>query len=177
MRKFTTKELAMGGILIAIQVVLSRVLSIMLTPEIKLSFGGVPIALAGLLFGPLLGGAVGLGSDLVGILINLSGPKPHPGFMLTATLAGVIPGIFKMIFINENRDQPLLATVCSFVLVLVVLHLGLNTLWLSQLFGTPYFIAIQPRLITSTISDIANYLVTYLIYRTIRPTVERNFYN
>ena len=53
-----------GSALLALSIIATRFLSIQ-TPIVRIGFGGVPIILAGLLFGPGWGFAVGALADLI----------------------------------------------------------------------------------------------------------------
>ena len=57
-QKFTTRTLTTLAMLIAIEVILSRFLSISMW-NTKIGFSFLPIAAAGILYGPLAAGAVG----------------------------------------------------------------------------------------------------------------------
>ena len=110
MRTIRTKELITLGLLTAVEVVLSRFCSISAW-NIKIGFSFVPIAIGGILFGPLGGGLVGALGDFIGAVLFPIGPY-FPGFTLTAFLTGTVFGVF--------------------------LSLLLQTAWISQLYGSPY---------------------------------------
>ena len=84
MRTIRTKELITLGLLTAVEVVLSRFCSISAW-NIKIGFSFVPIAIGGILFGPLGGGLVGALGDFIGAVLFPIGPY-FPGFTLTAFL-------------------------------------------------------------------------------------------
>ncbi|HAE91645.1 MAG TPA: folate family ECF transporter S component, partial [Tissierella sp.] len=60
MRKINIKTIVISGFLIALNVVLSRIITI---PGI-ISFGGFPIIFSGIVFGPVVGGIVGGVGDI-----------------------------------------------------------------------------------------------------------------
>ena len=70
-QKFTTRTLTTLAMLIAIEVILSRFLSINAW-NIKIGFGFVPVLIAAILYGPLAGGLVGALSDFIGAVSPLS---------------------------------------------------------------------------------------------------------
>ncbi len=76
--KILINNLVKAAMLTALSIILSRILGIQLTQDIKISFGTLPLMLSGILFGPLLGALSGLAADLIGIMINLGGAY-HPG--------------------------------------------------------------------------------------------------
>ena len=91
-RRWNLRTLAALSMLTALQVVLSRFVSISL-PNMKLSFGFVAVMLAGALFGARGGALVGALSDLIGALLFPSGAF-FPGYTLTAALTGALYGAF-----------------------------------------------------------------------------------
>ena len=125
-----TKKLTLTAMLTALEIVLSRFLSISAW-NMKIGFAFVPVALAALLFGPLWAGAVGALGDFLGALLFPIGSY-FPGFTLTAFLMGLCYGVF--LYSKQSFPRILLAVaIHQFVLSLL-----LNTLWISILYGSPY---------------------------------------
>ena len=152
-KKLGTKTIVLGGIFIAISIVLTRMFSFMLFDgSVRISFGNVPIALAGVILGPLAGILVGAIADILGIMIVSQG-TPHIGFTISSALQGLIPAL---ILYKKYQDKELskrnlsLLVVLSTVISSIIVSLGLNTLWLSQLQGKA-FLVILPNRIISTI--------------------------
>lgn len=134
-------NLSCTAILIALQVVLSRFLSIP-TPIFKIGFSFVPVVIAARLYG-VWGSAVvyGLG-DLIGALLFPTGAY-FPGFTVSAVLSGIIYGIF--LKGKSNLPRAALAVglnqlLCSFLL---------NSLWVSMITGNPYSSMLATRWISS----------------------------
>lgn len=136
--KFHTRALVTMALLIALEIVLSRFLSLSAW-NTKLGFAFVPVAVAALLLGPLEAGTVGALADLLGALLFPIGAY-FPGFTLTAFLMGAVYGLC----LRKKQSLPR-------VLLAVALHqgalsLGLNTLWISLLYGSPYPALLLSRL-------------------------------
>lgn len=131
MKKINPGILAQFAVLIAMEVVLSRFLSINAW-NLKIGFAFVPVAVAGMLFGALPAGVIAAIADLIGATLFPSGPF-FPGFTLTAFLGGVVYGAML-----HNRRGParIAAAVCLRELTLSLL---LNTLWISILYGSDFF--------------------------------------
>ena len=86
--KFSTKQIAYMGILVAIGVVVN---SLRIG---KLSFGGLPIILSGYALGPIMGFIVGGVTDVVAFIVRPSSMGgPNPIFTMTSALTGMIPVI------------------------------------------------------------------------------------
>lgn len=100
--------LVKAGLLAGLSIVLTRVFSFMIPlaglPALRIGFGGLPITLAGILFGPLVGGAVGIVADLIGFMLNPMGGSYFPGFTISAALSGVIPGLLFQWMRKMNRN-------------------------------------------------------------------------
>lgn len=149
-----TRVLVKASFFTAISIVLTRFLYYFLPvagglPAIRLSFGEVPIIMSGMIFGPVVGGITGLAADLIGVLINPQGAF-HPGFTLSSILWGAIPGILFLLF-NKHQTYEKKYSITNIVVTVticfVVISLGLNTLWLSSMFGKGFIVLFVPRLI------------------------------
>lgn len=152
-RLMDTRVLVKASFLTAISIVLTRFVYTFLpiagTQAIRLSVGEVPIILSGMMFGPVVGGVTGLAADLIGVLVNPQGVF-HPGFTLSSILWGVIPGLLFLIFKKNKTYEKKYSIVNIFITVTIcflVISLGLNTLWLSQLFGKGFIVLFVPRAI------------------------------
>ena len=86
-----TQRLAVSALLIAADVVLTRLLAIN-TPVMKISLGFAAVALSALLYGPWWAAVTAALGDLLGALLFPTGAY-FPGFTLTAALTGVIFGL------------------------------------------------------------------------------------
>ena len=174
--RINTKTLVQTAILIAISIVLTRVGSIMILPTLRLGFGETPLMMSGLLFGPVIGGLSGLVADMVGFVINPQGPW-HPGFTLSSMMWGVIAGLFAMYFRSKKEKKEIFTLTRVAITVAVatlVISLGLNTLWLSRLYGKGFIALIPGRIITFFVSTpIQSYIITVLM-KHIRPLTELN---
>ena len=133
-----THRLVLMAMLAAVQIVLSRFLSINLW-NLKIGFAFVPIALAGMLLGPLGAGLTGIIADMIGATLFPSGAF-FPGFTLTAFITAFGYGFF----LYQKQDMPhILGAVLFSEIAGTIL---LNTKWLSILYGTPFLPTMIPRL-------------------------------
>ena len=138
MFKLTTKTLTALALLTAMEIVLSRFLSISAW-NIKIGFSFIPVVIAAMMFGPAAAGIVAALGDLLGAVLFPIGPY-FPGFTLTAFLTGMVFGLF----LYKKRD---LKNVIGAVAVnQFVLSLFLNTLWISILYGSPYLPLLTTRI-------------------------------
>lgn len=159
--KLSTRSMALAAIFAAMNIVLTRVGVIMLFGGVvRLSLGKMPLILAGLLLGPFAGGLAGLVGDVLGVIINSHGaPMIHPGFTLSSVLTGVLPGI--IVILSGKKRSSLFNVLTSNIVVLIIVNFILDAIWLSQMYGNPYLVVFNTRLIPHTIIGIANILLTY----------------
>lgn len=90
---FNTYALTVCALLTALSVVLARVLTIIPAETTRISLEAVPILLAGLLFGPVPGAAVGFAADFIGCLFSPFGYNPI--FCLPPVLYGLWAGLLR----------------------------------------------------------------------------------
>ena len=157
MSRIPVRTIVYLGVLIALEIVLSRFLSINAW-NLKIGFSFVPVALAGMLFGPLAGGIVGALGDFLGAVLFPIGPY-FPGFTLTAFLTGVVFGLFLR---KKRTALPVLGAVAINQLLLSLL---LNTLWISILYGSPYGPLLATRVVQCAILAPVQFVVLLLLGR------------
>ncbi|WP_458408181.1 folate family ECF transporter S component [Anaerotignum sp.] len=134
----TTHRLVLMAMLVAIQVILSRWLSINLW-NLKIGFAFVPIALAGMLLGPVGAGLTGAVADVIGATLFPSGTF-FPGFTLTAFITAFGYGFFL------QKKQDMLHILGAVLFSEIVGTILMNTLWISIMYGTPFIPVMIPRL-------------------------------
>ena len=152
-RDLVVKRIAYLGILVALNVVFTRLFSVRIAlggvEGIRLGIGGLPVIMAGILFGPIAGGVVGAIGDVTGFLISPMGAyMPH--FTLSAALTGIIPAlVIKYVFNKQfSLSRALIAigtgqTITSVILV---------PYFLNNLFGHPLETTIIPAAVGQAIS-------------------------
>ncbi len=141
------RVVAISGLLAAISILLTRFLGVTLPISgalaLRLSFGPLPIMMAGLALGPLAGGAVGAVADLVGYFLNPMGGAYFPGFTISSALTGVIPGLLR----GRLPAQPSWVQVLLLVLATeAVVSLLMNTYFLVLITGLSWPVLLPPRL-------------------------------
>ncbi len=128
--KRNTVKLVALGLMIALQVVLSRFLSINLQ-FLKIGFSFIPIMFSGYLYGASGGVIVATVSDLIGALLFPSGAF-FPGFTVTAALSGLIYGV------SVSGNCTTAKIVSGVITEQLVCSLLLNTWWLSIMYGSSF---------------------------------------
>lgn len=131
MKKTNVNRLVAMGLLIALEIVLSRFLSISL-PLFKVGFAFLPTAVMGILYGPWVAGIGAVIADIIGASL-FPVASFFPGFTLSAFLRGFGYGMFLH---KTDVSMPRLIVCCT--VLQIVLSLGLNTLWLHLMAGMPF---------------------------------------
>ena len=93
-RRFTTREVTLMGMLVALNVIMAEICKIVIIPNVLvLSLGFMPLALSGMLFGVVPTVVVAVVADIIGALIFSSGSF-YFGYTLTAFATGLFFGLF-----------------------------------------------------------------------------------
>ncbi len=161
-RKLTTKDVTSIALLTAMSVAL-KFFSINIGDTIRFSFLLLPVMIAGIFYGPLVGGITGGIGDLIGHLAFPQGAF-HPGFTLTGIVVGVSAALISQkIFKSKISTNRLALSLSVSVFCFMIVALFLNTLWLSQITGTSYWPLFKLRIPKSLIEMAINWIVLYLI--------------
>ena len=150
------------AMMIALEVVLSRWLTIWVSDNLKFAFNFVPVAVVAYLYGPFASLLVAAVGDLIGSLLYAVGPY-FPGFTVTAALTGLCFGLFLH---NKRNFWRILISV---VIIQVVLTVFLDSLWFMICYGTPYFASVLTRTIKAGVMVVVQCLTLVLIL----PIMER----
>ena len=137
MKKSNIRKIVILGTLLAIEIVLSRFLSIS-TAIVKIGFAFVPVVTAAMLYGPVFAGCIAALGDFLGAILFPIGPY-FPGFTLSAFIGGVIFGL-----ILYNKEKTLLRIIAAAGLSLLVSSLILDTLWLYIITEDAALTALMP---------------------------------
>ncbi|MGH4050134.1 MAG: folate family ECF transporter S component [Clostridium sp.] len=164
-----TRTFIFMGLLISIQIVLTRFFAIQ-TPIVRIGFGFIPIAIASVMFGPVLGGITAAFSDILGMMLFPKGIY-FPGFTLSALLSGIIYGI-----LLYKKPKTMLRIIMAVTIIIIFVDLGLNTYWLSIITGKGVLALLVLRLIKSIIMLPIQSLLIYSCLKFI-PQTKLEIYN
>ena len=87
----STKVLIVAALLVAMSIVLGKFGAINIGNSIRIGFGGLPIQMAGIFFGPVIGAVVGLVADVLGCI--LKGYAINPIITIGSTCIGLFSGL------------------------------------------------------------------------------------
>ena len=139
-----TSRLVTIAFLIAIEIILTRFLSIS-TPILRIGFGFLPVAMIGILYGPLWAGMAYAIGDILGAMLFPSGPF-FPGFTVSAFLTGLVYG-----FILYGKPITWKRVLIASSIVCILINLGLDTLWLTILMNKGILALIPARIIKTAV--------------------------
>ena len=146
LHEFTvTKNLVLCGLMAALAIVLSMVASISIGPYVKIGFSGLPNRIVEFLFGPVVGCIFGGALDLLKFMIKPDGPFFF-GFTFNVMLAGLIYGC-----LLYHKPLSIKRIVIAEFLVKLIVNCGLNTLWISMLYGKAFLVLLPMRLLKNVI--------------------------
>ena len=155
---WSVKTLVFLALLVAIQLVLSRVLVIDLGVY-RITLGTVATVLAGLWMGPVAGGVEGAVADIIGCFMK--GYGVNPLITLSAVAWGVIPGLAGKLMAEKNRKVKT-AVMCAAISG-VVGTLGLTTAGLVMI-GANFYAIMPGRLVQFAIMTPIYCVLTSLLY-------------
>ncbi len=182
---FSLRKLVVMAALIAIQIILSRYLSIQASETLRISFETVPLALAGMWLGPIGGAVVALVSDILGTIIHGYGVWFPPIALGPVMFAAICGWGVKYVFRNDLSKTKdawkviVLATVAGLVNAFAI---GLVTTTLYQMivvgkegaFGVLMWANFLSRLTTKPVTVVLSAVIVALIHRTVyRPVIGR----
>ena len=160
MSKFNTKKLITLSVLVAMDVVLTRFLSINAW-NTRIGFGFVPMVIAAMMYGPLSAGIVAALADFIGAILFPTGPY-FPGFTFSVFLMGIVFGLFLY------KDRSFWRVVVSVLITQFVISLFLTTYWISFLYGANYKALLATRVVQSAFISAAQIIVIPLMAQLVK---------
>lgn len=152
------KKIAFIGLFIAIEIILTRFLSIQ-TPIVRIGFTFLPIALSAIMFGPIFAGITAALADIVGMMLFPSGAF-FPGFTISALLTGFLYGWFLY-----RKTINIWRISLAVMIISVFVHLGLDTIWLWMLTSKGVIGLLPARIIKSLIMLPIQIMVIQVVWR------------
>ncbi len=145
------KKIILTAILLAMNIILSRFLSIR-TPITKVSFAFVPTMLCATWLGPKWTVLLNVLGDLIGATLFPTGAY-FIGYTISTAIAGLIYGVllYKKEYNLFTDKNFMVRTVLAVILVAIIVNIGLNTLWTSittgKAFEVLFFVRIPKQIV------------------------------
>lgn len=164
-KKWVLTRLTTLALLIALEVVLSRILSFQQW-NMRFSFGFIPVVVAGIMFGPIAGGTVATLGDIIGANLFPMGPF-FPGYTLTALLVGLTYGILLHKKVNMGR------IIIACLLHQIVYSWLINSYWISMNSkGATYIGQLTVRSLQMVIMSVVSIIVIRVISKELLPRLK-----
>ena len=176
---FSVRNLVMMALLVAIQIILARYLSIQ-SEAFRVSFETIPLALAGMWLGPLAGVIVALVADILGTVLSGIGLYFPP--MVFAFLCGISAKYIFRSSMAETKDawKVLLTTIVAGFINSFVVGVAAFTWYQIAVMGTEgsfwtlAAINFTSRLATKPLTIVVSALLVFVINRAAyRPVISR----
>lgn len=142
-KRVDTSQLVVMAFLIALEIILTRFLSIQL-PIARIGFGFLPVAITAIMFGPFWAAACYAVGDVLGMLIF-----PTNQYFIGFTLSAILTGILYGLILHNKKIDYKRSFIAAFI-VLGLITLVLNTFWLHILMGKGFW-AIMPTRIAEAL--------------------------
>lgn len=156
----TLRILTISAVLCAMSIVLGKYLAIRGGEILRFSFENLPVILAGAMFGPIVGGAVGVVADLVGCL--LVGYAINPVVTIGAAVIGIVAGgVYQLTAKLPYGARVVLSVTLSHLLGSVLV----KTLGLAAFYAMPLGVLMLWRLLNYAIVGLLETLLVYFILR------------
>jgi ECF transporter S component (folate family) len=156
----STKVLIVAALLAAMSIVLGKLGSINIGNSIRIGFGGMPIQMAGIFFGPVVGAAVGLVADIIGCLIK--GYAINPIITIGMTCIGLFSGLVFHYALRPMKNRLLPRIAISTVAAHAVGSMLITSFGLYAYYHTPFetlILRVPIYLITAALETAVIYLM------------------
>lgn len=147
---YAVRSLTLAAMLIAMSVVIGIFCKSVLNfggGLFRITFENFPIIISGILFGPIVGGAVGLGSDLISYLLSGQAYPPNLIVSVGATLVGVISGTVSKFIVKKRGNLQVILSggLAHLIGSMIVKPIGLFAFYeWAVLWRIPLYLVIAP---------------------------------
>lgn len=148
-KNFNVKRLTTTAMMVALSVIIGIFCKTFLNfgqGLFRITFENLPIIIAGIVFGPITGGCVGLLSDLTSYFLSAQAYPPNLIVTLGATTVGAVSGIVPKIVRKKGKGQIILAGgIAHIVGSMIIKPIGLYQFYgILVLFRIPLYLVIAP---------------------------------
>ncbi|MDP4119539.1 MAG: folate family ECF transporter S component [Bacillota bacterium] len=141
-----TFKLSLAAMLLATSVVLGTFATIA-TPYLKIGFRFLPIAIAGIILGPIYGAVIGGLTDILCFFTNNPTGEPYfPGFTISLIIVGLVYGL-----VFYKKDVTILKLVITKIGLDIFIEILLKSFWINIAYGAPFVVILPTFIIESAI--------------------------
>lgn len=157
------------AILLALRVVLGYFsnFSLAILPSVKIGFDFLPIAICGMMFGPVPAAIVGGLGDILSFMLNPPGMY-FPGWTLMGIINGFIWGLF-LYQENNNKSWKFILRLVLCRITIAIPEIFLGTLWLIIQYNWELVPTITARAIKQLVSVPLEATIVYAISFAVKP--------
>lgn len=156
----TVRVMAMSAVLAAMSIVCGKYLAFGVGQVLRFSFENLPILVSGILFGPLVGAAVGVAADLIGCV--LVGYAINPILTVGAAVIGLLGGFCYRL--SGNLPEAI-RVLLSVGLAHLVGSIVIKTIGLAAFYDMPIGVLLLWRGLNYLIVGSVEYALIYLIMK------------
>lgn len=160
------KVITFSAMLIAIGTVLGF-FKIPINSLVEIRLQSIPIEIGGAVFGPFIGGIIGMLTDVLSYIVRPTGAF-FPGFTISSIITGVIFGL-----VLYGKDLKLWRVFLAGAVNLVIVSCLLNSLWLSILYSTPFSVSFITRLPKNLVMFPINTIIFYAVIKSVKAAMNR----
>ncbi len=147
--KKAIQQLTLCAMMMAMSILIGTLCKTYLTvtPVIRITFENLPIILAAILFGPIAGGAVGVGTDLISSVLSVQS-SINPLITLGAGMVGAAAGLVARLIPGEARPFKIMLStyaahaVGTMLIKTIALHVYYGYAWAVVIWRVPLYICI-----------------------------------
>ena len=154
------QTLAICAMLIAVNAVLGQ-FTLPLSESVRIGFGFVTVPVASMLYGPLVGCAMGMLQDVLSLMI-----KPTGGLIIALTLNAGMMGIVYAAFFYKMKLSFVKVLLAQSVVVCVI-NIILNSIALAPVVGNGMVGILPARLIKNIVMLPIQVMIMYLLLKTV----------
>lgn len=163
-KKLTTEMIVVIAFMVALEIVLSKLVSVNIS-FLRIGFGFLPIAILAILYGPIWAGIGYAIGDVIGGFLFPTGAY-FPGFTVTAILTGAIFGV--MLY---NKKVTFVRALVASALVCILCNLLLNTFWLTFILGKGFTVLLASRAIKEVVAIPVMAVLIVLVDKTVMKAI------
>lgn len=154
------KIMVMSAIFVALSIVCGKYLKIPVGDIMRFSFENLPVLMAGIAFGPIVGGVVGVAADLIGCV--LVGYAINPVVTVGAAVIGVGGGVmFRVLKRLPLFPRTLIAVVTPHIVGSVVI----KTIGLAAFYSMPLWELMLWRLLNYAVVATLEVILIYMLLK------------
>ncbi len=154
------KVLTSSALLVAISIVCGKLLAFNVGFILRFSFENMPIMLASMAFGPLVGGVTAVAADLIGCLIV--GYEINPLVTLGALLIGLISGF---VYRLTSKLPTLVSVILSVLTTHIIGSVFVKTFGLAKFYEMPFWTLVAWRGLNYAIIATLEILLLYYLFK------------